>query len=874
MKWVYNFSEGKGSMKQLLGGKGANLGEMTSLGLPVPQGFTVTTEACNEYFKAGQKLTDEMIEQIKQGVADLEKISEKKFGDVSNPLLLSVRSGAPISMPGMMDTILNLGLNIEITRALGKLMNNEPFAYDSYRRFIQMYSDVVLGIDKYYFDEIVDSYLEKKKSEDIKSLSNEEFESLIKEYLELVQEKLGKAFPNDPWEQLLGAVEAVFHSWNTPRAIHYRKINEISDTLGTGVNVQMMVFGNFDDNSGTGVLFTRNPTTGEDELFGEYLINAQGEDVVAGIRTPERISTLKEQMPEIYKQVYDISKKLEKHDRDMQDIEFTIERGKLYFLQTRRGKRTAEAALKVALDLVEEGLIDKKEALLRIDAKSLDTLLHARFDAFQIDHFTPIATGLPASPGAAVGRVYFEALDVVKAHDLGVKSVLVRKETSPEDIEGMTYAEGILTSRGGMTSHAAVVARSMGKCCVVGCHDLYVDEEQKTIKIGDLVIHEGDMISIDGSTGKVYNEALPLEEAGLSQNMMTVLDWAMSETKMMVRANADTPNDAATALRFNATGIGLCRTEHMFFDPDRILAVREMILAENTEAREKALNKLLPYQKSDFVAILSAMDSKPVTIRLLDPPLHEFLPKTRMDMEELAKHTGRYVKDIEYMIEELKEFNPMLGHRGCRLAITYPEIYKMQVRAIVEATCELKKAGKNPLPEIMVPLIGFEKEITILRADIESVIEEVIKEHGISPEFKIGTMIEVPRAALIADKIAKHVDFFSFGTNDMTQMTLGFSRDDANKFITSYLDKKVFEFDPFSTLDQEGVGEILTIASQKGRSVKSNLKLGICGEHGGDPKSIEFAYKVGLNYVSCSPYRVPIAWIAAAQATIKNDRQE
>lgn len=868
MKWVYAFNEGNGKMKSLLGGKGANLAEMTNLGIPVPYGFVVSTDACHTYFDAGKMLPEELKEQIKEGVRNLEKQSGKNFSSSDHPLLVSVRSGSPVSMPGMMDTILNLGLNFDITRALGKLMNNMPFAYDSFRRFIQMYSDVVLGVEKYKFDDIIEKYEYKYDIDNLKELSDDAFESLIEDYLKLVKQELGREFPQDPWEQLYGAVSAVFESWNTPRAIHYRKINDIPSNLGTAVNIQMMVFGNFDNNSGTGVVFTRNPVNGNDELYGEYLINAQGEDVVAGIKTPEQISKLHEEMPEIYNELYRICKKLENHDKDVQDIEFTVECGKLYFLQTRRGKRNAEAALKIAIDLVKEGLIDKNEAIMRIEPKSLDSLLHARFDDSKLHEYTPVAQGLPASLGAAVGRVYFHAKDVVQAKDLAVKTVLVRKETSPEDIEGMTYAEGIVTSRGGMTSHAAVVARSMGKCCVVGCHDMVVDEENRIIKIGDLIIKEGDTISVDGTTGKIYNVELPMQDAAHSDDLITMIDWAKEVSKISVRANGDTPTDAKVALGFGATGIGLCRTEHMFFEPSRILAVREMILAENVAQRQIALNKILPYQKKDFIEILSEMDGKGVTVRYLDPPLHEFLPKTSAEIKELADYTEKYEKDIEFMIDELKEVNPMLGHRGCRLAITYPEIYDMQTRALMEAACEVKASGLNPIVEIMIPLVAFENEVVILTKRVVEVAETVMQEKGIRVDYKVGTMIEVPRAALIAEKIAKHVEFFSFGTNDLTQMTLGFSRDDASKFIGDYVNNKIFEYDPFTTIDFEGVGQLLSLACQKGRSVKGDLKLGICGEHGGDPKSIAFAYKNGLDYVSCSPYRIPIAWVACAQASL------
>ncbi|MEG6566196.1 pyruvate, phosphate dikinase [Thermoanaerobacterium saccharolyticum] len=873
-KYVYLFSEGNASMRNLLGGKGANLAEMTNLGLPVPQGFTVTTEACTKYYEDGKKISDEIVEEIYKNMAILEEINNKKFGDKKNPLLVSVRSGARVSMPGMMDTILNLGLNDDTVVGLAEATNNERFAYDSYRRFIQMFSDVVMGIEKNKFEAILDAVKEENGAKYDTDLTAENLKEVVKRYKELYKKEMGVDFPQDPKIQLLEAVKAVFRSWDNPRAIVYRRLNDIPSDWGTAVNVQTMVFGNMGNDSGTGVAFTRNPATGEKALFGEFLMNAQGEDVVAGIRTPQPISTLKDIMPEVYNQFTEIANKLENHYRDMQDIEFTIERSKLYMLQTRNGKRTAQAALKVAIDLVNEGLIDEKEAVLRVDPKQLDQLLHPMFDADALKAAKPIAKGLPASPGAAAGKVYFTADDAVEAVKArGEKVVLVRMETSPEDIEGMVVAQGILTGRGGMTSHAAVVARGMGTCCVAGCSAALIDENQKIMKIGDIVVKEGDYISIDGSTGNVYLGEIKTVPPSLTGNFATLMSWADKYRKLKVKANADIPRDAKVAVEFGAEGIGLCRTEHMFFAEDRIPAMREMIVSKTEEQRRNALNKLLPMQRSDFEGLFETMGEHPVTIRLLDPPLHEFLPHEDDDIKALADEMGMTFEDLKATVESLKEFNPMLGFRGCRLAVKYPEIAEMQTRAIIEAAINVSnKLGINIEPQIMIPLIGDVKEMKYVKDIIVKTAEEVLKEKNSNIKYLVGTMIEVPRAALTADEIAKEAEFFSFGTNDLTQLTFAFSRDDAGKFLESYYDKKIYDFDPFAKLDQTGVGKLVEMGTKLGRQTRPELNVGICGEHGGDPSSIEFCHKVGLDYVSCSPFRVPIARLAAAQAAIKDEK--
>lgn len=873
-KYVYLFSEGNASMRNLLGGKGANLAEMTNLGLPVPQGFTVTTEACTKYYEDGKKISDDIVEEIYKNMAILEQINNKKFGDKKNPLLVSVRSGARVSMPGMMDTILNLGLNDDTVVGLAEATNNERFAYDSYRRFIQMFSDVVMGIDKNKFEAILDAVKEENGAKYDTDLTAENLKEVVKRYKELYKQEMGVDFPQDPKVQLLEAVKAVFRSWDNPRAIVYRRLNDIPSDWGTAVNVQTMVFGNMGNDSGTGVAFTRNPATGEKALFGEFLMNAQGEDVVAGIRTPQPISTLKDIMPEVYNQFTEIANKLENHYRDMQDIEFTIERSKLYMLQTRNGKRTAQAALKVAIDLVNEGLIDEKEAVLRVDPKQLDQLLHPMFDAEALKAAKPIAKGLPASPGAAAGKVYFTADDAVEAaKGRGEKVVLVRMETSPEDIEGMVVAQGILTGRGGMTSHAAVVARGMGTCCVAGCSAALIDENEKVMKIGDVIVKEGDYISIDGSTGNVYLGEIKTVPPSLTGNFATLMGWADRYRKLKVKANADIPRDAKVAVNFGAEGIGLCRTEHMFFAEDRIPAMREMIVSKTEEQRRNALNKLLPMQRSDFEGLFEAMGEHPVTIRLLDPPLHEFLPHEDEDIKALANEMGMAFEDLKATVESLKEFNPMLGFRGCRLAVKYPEIAEMQTRAIIEAAINVSnKLGINIEPQIMIPLIGDIKEMKYVKEIIVKAADEVLKEKNANLKYQVGTMIEVPRAALTADEIAKEAEFFSFGTNDLTQLTFAFSRDDAGKFLESYYDKKIYDFDPFAKLDQNGVGKLVEMGTKLGRQTRPDLSVGICGEHGGDPSSIEFCHKAGLDYVSCSPYRVPIARLAAAQAAIKDEK--
>jgi len=869
-KYVYSFKEGKVHMKDLLGGKGANLAEMTNIGLPVPQGFTITTEACNEYYEKNRQLWPELIDEIHAQLKTLEEVTGKTFGGGENPLLVSVRSGAKFSMPGMMDTILNLGLNDKTVKTMVDATNNKRFVLDSYRRFIQMFSDVVMEIPKSRFERILDEIKEHKGVKYDTDLTADDLQEVVDAFKALYKEVKGEDFPQDSDAQLLHAVTAVFRSWNNERAILYRQLNNISASLGTAVNIQSMVFGNMGDDCGTGVAFTRDPATGEAHMLGEFLMNAQGEDVVAGIRTPLSIDKLMEINPEVYKQFMEASTLLENHYRDMQDIEFTIEKGKLYMLQTRNGKRTAAAALRIAVELVEQGLITKEEAIMRVEPAQLDQLLHPTFDATALKNAKVIAKGLPASPGAASGKVYFTAEEAVHAAKNGEKVILVRLETSPEDLEGMVEAQGILTARGGRTSHAAVVARGMGKCCVAGCEALKVKEEEKKFYIGDKVYNEGDFISLDGSTGNVYEGVIETRTPELSGHFGILMAWADEVRKLKVRTNADTPKDAEQAVKFGAEGIGLCRTEHMFFEEDRIAAMREMIVAEEVEARKIALDKLLPYQKADFVGIFEAMGARPVTIRLLDPPLHEFLPHSDEDIADLAKTMGITFEKLKASVESLHEFNPMLGHRGCRLAVTYPEIAEMQTRAIIEAAIEVKKnKGVDVHPEIMIPLVGDVRELEYLEKVCRKLADSIIKESGIELAYMFGTMIEVPRGAVTADEIAKTAEFFSFGTNDLTQMTYGFSRDDAGKFIKDYLEKGVFEQDPFVTLDQVGVGKLVKMAAELGRSTRPEIKLGICGEHGGDPASIEFCHKVGLNYVSCSPFRVPIARLAAAQATLK-----
>ncbi len=870
-KWVYLFNEGSAKEKALLGGKGANLAEMTNIGLPVPIGITITTEACTEFYKQNKSLSNEIIEQINDYIKKLEKATGKVFGDDENPLLVSVRSGAAFSMPGMMDTILNLGLNDKAVIGLTRKTGNERFAYDSYRRFIQMFGDVVLSIPKYKFDYALDDLKEKNKVKNDIELRAQDLKELVETYKSIYLDATRTPFPQEPKNQLLMAVEAVFKSWNNPRAITYRNLYDIPHNIGTAVNVQSMVFGNMGDTSGTGVAFTRNPSTGEKNIFGEFLMNAQGEDVVAGIRTPLAISELKNIMPAIYGEFIRIADKLENHYRDMQDIEFTIEQGKLYFLQTRNGKRTAESALRVAVEMVNEGLISKEEAIMRIDPKSLDQLLHPTFDPETQKAAIPLAQGLPASPGAATGKIYFTAEDAVKASENGEKVILVRKETSPEDIEGMTKSQGILTSRGGMTSHAAVVARGMGKCCVAGCEDIYVDEELKIFIANNEKFHEGDYISLDGSIGKIYKGIIKTIEPAISGNFEMLMKWADEIRTLGVRTNADTPNDAQTAIKFGAEGIGLCRTEHMFFEESRIFSVRKMIVADTVSKREEALEEILPMQKNDFKAIYKIMGTRPVTIRLLDPPLHEFLPHEDKDIAELAKDMDMETRDLKEIINSLHEFNPMLGHRGCRLAITYPEIAKMQTRAIIEAAIEVSRSENiNIVPEIMVPLVGKKSELEIVKNIIVETAEDVKKELSFDLKYMIGTMIEIPRACVTSDEIAKEAEFFSFGTNDLTQMTFGFSRDDAGKFIGSYKEKGILESDPFQSIDVVGVGNLVETSVRLGKSTNDKLKLGICGEHGGDPASIKFFHKAGLDYVSCSPYRVPVARLAAAQASIRS----
>jgi len=869
-KFVYSFNEGSKDMKSLLGGKGANLAEMTKIGLPVPFGFTITTEACNEYYKKGQTISSEIVQEIIDKLTELENVTGKKFGDPSNPLLVSVRSGAAFSMPGMMDTILNLGLNDETAAGMAALTENDRFAYDSFRRFIQMYGDVVLDIHKGKFDTIFTAKKMAKGYEFDVDLKTEDLIEIIGDYKALVKAESGVAFPLDPKEQLMGAVMAVFRSWNNSRAVLYRQLHNIPSDLGTAVNIQSMVFGNMGDTSGTGVAFTRSPVNGNNEIFGEFLVNAQGEDVVAGIRTPQPIAEMGESFPEVYKEFSRISELLEKHYTDMQDMEFTVERGKLYMLQTRNGKRTSAAAVKIAVEMEKEGLIDKRTAVTRLEPSQINQLLHPMFQEEALSNAVPIAKGLPASPGAATGKIYFTAGDTVEAAANGEKVILVRLETSPEDLAGMVTAEGVLTARGGMTSHAAVVARGMGKCCVSGCSEMTVNEELKTVQIGNEKFVEGDFISLDGTAGLVYKGAILTEAPKLSGDFGIIMKWADEIRTLKVRTNADNPKDAAQAVEFGAEGIGLCRTEHMFFEEERIPAVRKMIVAENEEDRREALGYLLPFQKSDFKGIFEAMGDRPVTIRLLDPPLHEFLPQSEEEIRLLSKQIGVTYEHLAKTVEDLHEFNPMLGHRGCRLAITYPEIAEMQAEAIIMAAIELKREKNMEIvPEIMIPLVALEKELAFVKKTVVDTINRCFEREGIKVEYLIGTMIEVPRAALTADEIAKDAEFFSFGTNDLTQMTFGFSRDDTSFIINDYREKLIFEEDPFQTIDQKGVGKLVEMAVELGKETRPNIKLGICGEHGGDPKTIEYCYAIGLHYVSCSPYRVPIARLAAAQAVVK-----
>ena len=872
MKYVYAFKEGNANMRNLLGGKGANLAEMTNLGLPIPQGFTVTTEACTEYYNCGKTISNEIEKQIFDALSELEKIQGKTFGDTLDPLLVSVRSGARASMPGMMDTILNLGLNDESVEGFAKKTGNPRFAYDSYRRFIQMYSDVVMEVNKSFFEKIIDEIKEEKKVKFDTELTVDDLKELVKRFKEVYKEHMnGEEFPQDAKVQLMGAVKAVFRSWDNPRAIVYRRMNDIPGDWGTAVNVQAMVFGNMGNTSGTGVAFTRNPATGEKGIYGEYLINAQGEDVVAGVRTPQPITKLEEDLPECYKEFIEIATKLENHYKDMQDMEFTIQEGKLYFLQTRNGKRTARAAINIACDLVDEGMITPEEAVLRIDAKSLDQLLHPMFDDTALKNGEVIGTALPASPGAAAGRVYFTAEEAKKQGKggKGERVILVRLETTPEDIEGMVASQGVLTVRGGMTSHAAVVARGMGTCCVSGCGDITINEEAKEFSLGGYTFHEGDYISLDGSTGKIYKGDIKTVDATVSGNFGRIMAWADEYRKLGIRTNADNPRDTKKAIELGAEGIGLCRTEHMFFEADRIPKIRKMILSETVEDREKALNELIPFQKGDFKAMYKELHGLPMTVRYLDPPLHEFLPTDEKDIKELAKDMNVSIEHLKNKIAELHEFNPMMGHRGCRLAVTYPEIAKMQTRALMEAAIEVSEEEKIDItPEIMIPLVGEKKELKFVKDVVIEVAEQVKKEKKSNINYHIGTMIEIPRAALLADEIAEEAEFFSFGTNDLTQMTFGFSRDDAGKFLDAYYQNKIYESDPFARLDQHGVGKLVEMAAKLGRTTRPDLHLGICGEHGGEPSSIEFCHKVGLDYVSCSPYRVPIARLAAAQAAI------
>ena len=874
-KYVYLFSEGDGSMRELLGGKGANLAEMTKLGLPVPQGFTISTEACTQYYEDGRQINDEIQAQIMEYVGKMEEITGKKFGDKENPLLVSVRSGARASMPGMMDTILNLGLNEEVVEVMAKKSGNPRWAYDCYRRFIQMYADVVMEVGKKYFEELIDQMKEKRGVTMDTELTAEDLKELAEQFKAEYKEKIGSDFPSDPKEQLMGADKAVFRSWDNPRANVYRRMNEIPYSWGTAVNVQMMAFGNMGDDCGTGVAFTRSPSTGEKKLFGEFLTNAQGEDVVAGIRTPMPISQMAEKFPEAFKQFQEVCNLLESHYHDMQDMEFTVENGKLYMLQTRNGKRTPAAAIKIACDLIDEGMKTEQEALLMLDPKQLDALLHPQFDPTALKSAKPVASALAASPGAACGKIVFTAEDAVEQGQAGEKVVLVRLETSPEDIEGMQYAQGILTVRGGMTSHAAVVARGMGTCCVSGCGEIKMDEANKKFTLAGREYHEGDYISLDGTTGNIYGEALPTVPASTEGGYFgRIMELSDKYRQMEVRTNADTPRDAKQAVAFGAQGIGLCRTEHMFFDPDRIAAIREMICSDTVEERKAALAKLEPMQQGDFEQLYEALGGRHVNIRFLDPPLHEFVPTEEKDIELLAQAQGKSVEDIKAIIASLHEFNPMMGHRGCRLAVTYPEIAAMQTEAVIKAAINVQKAHPdwNIVPEIMIPLVGEVKELKFVKKTVTDTADAIIAESGMDLKYKVGTMIEIPRAAITADKIAEEAEFFSFGTNDLTQMTFGFSRDDAGKFLGAYYENKIYENDPFARLDQEGVGQLVKIAAEKGRATRPDIMLGICGEHGGDPSSIEFCHNVGLNYVSCSPFRVPIARLAAAQAAIKAPR--
>ena len=873
-KFVYLFSEGSATMRNLLGGKGANLAEMTNIGMPVPQGFTITTEACTQYYEDGEQINSEIQNQIMEYIDKLENITGKKFGDLENPLLVSVRSGARASMPGMMDTILNLGLNEQVVDVIAKQSNNPRWAWDCYRRFIQMYSDVVMEVGKKYFEQLIDEMKEKKGVTQDVELDANDLKELANQFKAEYKEKIGADFPSDPKEQLMGAIKAVFRSWNNPRAIVYRRMNDIPGSWGTAVNVQSMAFGNMGDDCGTGVAFTRNPATGEKKLMGEFLTNAQGEDVVAGVRTPMPIQEMAEKFPEAFAQFTDVCKKLEDHYRDMQDMEFTVEHGKLYMLQTRNGKRTAAAALKIACDLVDEGMIDEKKAVAMIDPRNLDTLLHPQFDPAALKKATPIATALPASPGAACGKIVFTADDAKEWAARGEKVCLVRLETSPEDIEGMVASQGILTVRGGMTSHAAVVARGMGTCCVSGCGAIKMDEENKKFELDGKTYQEGDWISLDGSTGNIYGEAIPTVDASISGEFGRIMAWADKYRQMGVRTNADNPRDTAQAVKFGAQGIGLCRTEHMFFEADRIPAIREMICSDTVEQREKALAKLEPMQQGDFEAMYEALEGRPMTVRFLDPPLHEFVPTEEEDIELMARDMGKSVADIKAIIAGLHEFNPMMGHRGCRLSVTFPEIARMQTRAVIKAALAVQ--ARHPewtmVPEIMIPLVGELKEFDYVKNIVTSVADELIKAAGSDMKYKVGNMIEIPRAAMCADDIAPHSDFFSFGSNDLTQLVFGFSRDDAGKFLEAYYEKKIYEQDPFARLDQHGVGRLIANACRWGRSTNPNVHLGICGEHGGDPSSVMFCHDIGLDYVSCSPFRVPIARLAAAQAAIANPR--
>ena len=875
-KYVYLFTEGNADMRELLGGKGANLAEMTRIGLPVPQGFTISTEACTRYYADGKMIAPDIEKQIYDALAKTEEIVGKKFGDENDPWLVSVRSGARASMPGMMDTILNLGLNDISVKGLAKLTSNEHFAYDAYRRFIAMFSDVVMEIEKRKFEDVLDEFKEKRGVKFDRDLTAEDLKEVVERFKAIYKAEKGVDFPQNPKEQLMEAIKAVFRSWDNPRAIYYRRMNDIPGDWGTAVNVQSMVFGNMGETSGTGVAFTRNPSTGEKKLYGEYLLNAQGEDVVAGIRTPQPISQLHEQMPEVYDQFVSIAKTLEDHYRDMQDMEYTIERGKLFMLQTRNGKRTAQAALKIAVDLVDEGVLSEEEAVLKVEPKQLDSLLHPNFDAAALKKAPAIAKGLPASPGAGAGAIYFTA-DAAAEHGKNKeKVILVRRETTPEDIEGMDYSQAILTAFGGMTSHAAVVARGMGRAAVVGCGDLKFNEEDNTVTIAGKVYHEGDCISVDGSTGNVYDGLIPTVEASISGDFARFMGWADKARKLMVRTNADTPRDTKQAVAFGAEGIGLCRTEHMFFEASRISAMREMILADTKEQREKALAKILPMQQGDFEAMYKALEGRPMTVRYLDPPLHEFVPHLDMteEIEELAKNLGMTKDEVIHKIAALHESNPMMGHRGCRLAVTYPEIAEMQTRAVLQAAINVKKeCGYDIVPEIMIPLVGSKKELAFVKKIVDDTAKKIFEEQGMTLEYHVGTMIEIPRAAVTADEIAEEAEFFSFGTNDLTQMTFGLSRDDAGKFLASYYDRKIYESDPFSKLDQAGVGRLLHMACDLGRKTRPDIKLGICGEQGGDPSTVAFCHDIGLTYVSCSPFRVPIARLAAAQAAIKNPRK-